>query len=131
MSNVTILKQLDFERLSVALRSDGLAWVKIRNDDEVDVEQVKQIVGALRELGEGKKFPMLVTSSKHTVPTAEARAYVASAGSNPYASAEAYVLQSFSQKLVGNVYMKLNKPVRPTWMFTSETKAVEWLKTFL
>ena len=79
----------------------------------------------------GKKYPLLIITGEYTLPTAEARAYIATPESDPYASAEAYVVTSLSQKLVGNVYLSFNKPARPTHIFTSEEKAVEWLKQFL
>lgn len=128
---VEIVKEIFFEDSSVSFRSDGLAWVCIKTSNDVEIKHVVEIVGALEEYGKGKKFPLLITTQKYTLPSPEARAYIATAESDPYASAEAYVIQSFSQKLVGNVYLQFNKPARPTRIFTSEEKAIEWLKTFL
>lgn len=129
--SIEILKQIDFDNKSVALRSDGIVLVTITSNEEVEVKDVVEVVSALEEIGKGKKFPLLIITQKYTLPSPEARAYIATAGSNPFASAEAYIIQSFSQKLVGNVYISFNKPARPTRIFTSEAKATEWLKTFL
>lgn len=131
ISEVSIVKQQQLSRAIVAIRSDGLAWAHLTGIEEVEIEHVKEVVDALAKLGGGKKFPLLITSEKHTLPSPEARAYIATEESDPYASAEAYVVLSFSQRLMGNVYMRFNKPFRPTWIFTSGSKAVEWLKTFL
>ena len=95
------------------------------------MKNVVEVVSTLEKFGEGKKFPLLIVVGEYTLPTPEARAYIATPESDPYASAEAYVIQSFSQKLVGNVYLSFNKPARPTRLFNSEEKAIEWLKTFL
>lgn len=129
--SIDIIKQVDFEDKFVALRSDGIVFVSINSSEDVEIKDVKEVVSALEQIGNGKKFPLLIITQKYTLPTPEARAYIATAESDPYASAEAYVIQSLSQKLVGNVYLKFNKPARPTHIFTSEEKAVEWLKTFL
>lgn len=128
---VEIVKVYTFEESSISFRSDGLVWVYIKTSNDVEVKHVVEIVSALEGFGKGKKFPLLITTQKFTLPSPEARAYIAKAESNPYASAEAYVIQSFSQKLVGNVYLQFNKPARPTRFFNSEEKAIEWLKTFL
>lgn len=128
---IEILKQIDFDNKSIALRSDGIVQVTITSNEDVEVKDVVEVVSALGEIGKGKKFPLLITTQKYTLPSPEARAYIATAESDPFASAEAYVIQSFSQKLVGNVYISFNKPARPTRIFTSEAKATEWLKTFL
>lgn len=126
-----IIKEFFREDFSVSFTSNGLALVRIKTHNEVDVKHVMEIVNILKEFGNGKKFPLLILTAEYTLPTHEARAYIATPESDPYASAEAYVIQSFSQKLVGNVYLSLNKPARPTKMFNSEEKAIEWLKTFL
>lgn len=128
---IEILKQIDFENKSVALRSDGIVYVSINTNEDVEVKDVIEIVSALEQIGKGKKFPLLIVTHKYTLPSPEARAYIATAESDPFASAEAYVIQSFSQKLVGNIYISFNKPARPTRIFTSEEKATEWLQAFL
>jgi hypothetical protein len=128
---VTIVSEKTIDALSVAIRGDGLAQVKIQGNVEIDVSHVKQIVSLLEELGQKRKYPLLIVSGEFTLPTPEARAYIATPESDPYASAEAYAIKSFSQRLVGNVYLSFNKPARPTRLFTDENKAVEWLKTFL
>ncbi|CAN5399194.1 hypothetical protein BH10BAC1_BH10BAC1_01290 [soil metagenome] len=127
---ISILEQINFATLSVALRSDGIVQVKVKANDEIDVKHVVQVVDSLEKMGNGKKFPLLIVVGEYTLPTPEARAYIATPESDPFALAEAYVIQSFTQKLVGNVYLNLHKPARPTRMFNSEVKAIEWLKTF-
>ncbi len=128
---VEIIKEYHFEESSVNFRSDGLAWIHIKTSNDVEIKHVVEVVSALEKFGKGKKFPLLITTQKFTLPSPEARAYIATPESDPFASAEAYVIQSFSQKLVGNIYISFNKPARPTRIFTSEEKAIEWLKTFL
>jgi hypothetical protein len=128
---ISALEEINFPTLTVILRNDGLVLVKVIANSEIDINNVTEVVGALEKIGKGKKFPLLIIVGEYTLPSAEARAYIAKAESDPYASAEAYVIQSFTQKLVGNVYLSFNKPARPTRIFNSEEKATEWLKTFL
>jgi hypothetical protein len=128
---VEILIEQKFELGSVAIRADGLAQIKIISNLTIDVLQTKIIVDLLGSLGNKKRFPVLILVDKFTLPTAEARAYVAAPESDPYGIAVAYVVKSMGQKLVGNVYLSFNKPSRPTRIFTDEEKAITWLKTFL
>lgn len=129
--SVQILEEKSFEEFSIALRNDGLVAVRVISNYEIDVHHVEQVVKALKEIGNGAKYPLLIVVGEYTLPSPDARAYIATAESDPYASAEAYVIQSFSQKIVGNGYLRFNKPARPTHIFTDEEKAIEWLKTFL
>jgi len=128
---VRILSEKKFETISVAIRIDGIARVNISGEEDIDVQHVKLVVDTLEELGSGKRFPLLIVVSEYILPTPEARAYIATPESDPFALAEAYVIRSFPQKLVGNMYLSFNKPARPTRLFNDEEKAVEWLKTFL
>ena len=113
------------------MHSNGIISVKITSGEDIEVEHVKQIIRSIGEIGGEKKYPVLIVVNEFILPTTEARNYLATSESNPYGTAAAYVIQSFSQKLVGNFYLNYNKPFRPTRLFNSEEKALEWLKTFL
>lgn len=119
-----------FDNLSVFLREDGIVFVEVKANTEIGIREVDQVVNTLETIFEGKKFPLLITTGEYTLPTPEARAYIATVESDPFASAEAYVVTSLSQKLVGNVFLSFNKPARPTRIFNSEEKALEWLQQF-
>ena len=41
--------------------------------------------------------------------------------------ASAIIINSLSQKLLGNFYLKINKPNEPTKMFSDKKKAIEWI----
>jgi hypothetical protein len=128
---VKILKEINFNKASLAIRDDGLAVLRIDTNSEIEVAQVKMVNEALKQMGNGAKFPFLIVVREFTLPSAAARTYIAKADSIPYAKAEAYVIKSLSQRLVGNIYLNYYKPARPTRIFSSELRAVEWLKTFL
>lgn len=125
------LQKIEFEHYAVSLRKDGIIHITVAGNHEIDVSDVKVIVDAIEKIGKGKKYPLLIVTGEYTLPTPEARAYIATPESDPFASAEAYVVKSLSQKLVGNVFLSFNKPARPTKIFNSEEKALEWLKGFL
>jgi hypothetical protein len=74
---------------------------------------------------------VLISSDSFAAPTPEARKFLAKAESNPYSSAAAYLTKTLAEKILANAFIRFNKPVRPTRMFTSEAKALEWLQTFL
>jgi hypothetical protein len=131
LSDSKIVEQQRFQFYTVALTFDNIIRVDVAGNHEIDVADVKIIVDAIEKIGEGKIYPLLIVTGEYTLPTPEARAYIATSESDPFASAEAYVVKSLSQKLVGNVFLSFNKPARPTKIFNSEEKALEWLKGFL
>jgi hypothetical protein len=83
---------------------------------------------ATGELTGNKKLPTLTIPGKYSEATKEALDFIFSDASTIFASADAYVANSLSQKIIGNFYLKLKKPNIPTRLFTNEKTALEWLK---
>jgi hypothetical protein len=116
---------------SVVLRADGIIQITVNTDQEIDVAEIKEIIEAIGKAGNYKKHPTLIYASNSITPTPEARAYLAKSDANPFSIASAFMVKSLQHKLLVNAYLKINKPNRPTKMFTSENQAIEWLKSFL
>ena len=53
---ISIIEKVDFDNLSICLRSDGIAYVKVKANDEINVKHVVQVVDTLEKFGKGKKF---------------------------------------------------------------------------
>jgi hypothetical protein len=122
-------KQIDFSFFSVKLINDEIVHVNITGIDEIDIDSAKKIIDGIGVFCQDKKRPVLVSSDCFAGPTPEARTFLAKADSNPYSSATAYITKTLAEKLLANAFIHFNKPVRPTKMFTSEAKAIEWLTT--
>jgi hypothetical protein len=125
-----VISREEWDAFAVELRADGLVQVLIEPEMEVTVDHVKQIIEAIGRISGGKTVPVLVLAGEYTLPSAEARDFIASPG-NPYALAEAYVVSSLPQKIVGNFYLQFNTPGRPTKIFTDPEEATRWLKEFI
>jgi hypothetical protein len=125
---VHILDSIAWGPYKVSLREDGIMQVEIEPEQEVTIDNVKEIIEAIGKLGNRNKYPVLVLPGEYTLPTPEARLFIASPG-NPYALAEAYLTHSLPQKLVGNFFLQFNKPERPTRMFSKYEEALEWLNS--
>lgn len=83
------------------------------------------------ELGEGKKYPMLFTVTKLVTPDEDAREFMASEERHEIVEADAFVIKSLPQRLIGNFYLRINRPPNPTKLFQDEDSAVDWLRTFV
>jgi hypothetical protein len=121
----------DLGYCSVTLRPDGIIHTHFYGEMEIDVDHVREINTVCGEMTQGKRVPMLIDGDQLTIPSEEARNYVAEKDSNPYSLAEAFIVKSLPQKLIANFFMRFNKPGRPTRMFTNVDEALNWLKGFL
>lgn len=128
---VNIISQIKNKFSNVSLRNDGIVEVNLVPEQDFTIENAREISAALFQLGNGKKFPVMIVAGEYTAPTPETRNFVADERSNKYILAEAYVIITLSQKIIGNFYLEYNKPARPTKLFDSKEKATEWLKQFI
>lgn len=128
---VTIIHHLDLESSEVNFRSDGIVNLHIKPNHSLSVGDTKKMIEYIGKKGNGKKLLLLITTGKYALADKDAREFGASEAGNEYTLAAAIVVKSLAQKLLGNAYIKVNKPIAPNTLFTDEKKAIDWLKTFI
>jgi hypothetical protein len=106
-------------------------YVRISSEKDETLELVKEMVKKMGEMVNYSQVPILARHEDFALPGKANRDYWAKKESCPYSKAEAFMIGSTGLKLIANFYLKINKPERPTRMFTDEEEAVTWLKTFL
>lgn len=126
-----ILKQGENEHAIIEVCDDGIMYVQLKADMEIGLEEAQAVFELSLEVGEGIAFPNLIRLNKLLIPTKEAREFVASEERAVRAKAEAFILNSLPQRIVGNFYLRFNKPPVPSKLFTSEEEALAWLRTFV
>jgi hypothetical protein len=113
------------------LRADGIMYVSISPEKEESVELVKEMVNKMGEMVDYKQVPMLARHEEFALPGRANREYWATREACPYSKADAFIIKSIAMQFIAKFYLKINKPERPTRMFTCETEAIKWLSTFL
>jgi hypothetical protein len=103
---------------------------KYASNLHVSLDVAKSVVEGRIFFSEGKSYPLLVDMSGIKSTTREAREYLATIGST-LAKAAALITGSSFNRMLGNVFLTIDKPAVPTRLFTNEEKAKEWLKEFL
>ena len=119
------------EVFTMKLRSDGILHSHTSCDKEFNIESLKKFNVVMGEMLNHRMAPLLITLDEFAIPPVETREFWAKKESCTYASADAYITNYLGHKIIGNIYLKFNKPGRPTRIFTNKEDAIEWLKTFL
>ena len=108
--------------------------VRLSYEDEVDVDLIAAKIDykLYDEITEGKPFRKLVVSGKYTQLSSEAIKFIQAENQKRahLIIAEAIVVRTLAQRLLGNFYYRLQKPNYNIRMFTSEEKAMNWLNSF-
>lgn len=124
------METIELEK-SIVNINDGVIHIHLKSGQEIELSDAVFIVEAMGKLSEGKKCPILIDAGEFSSVDKEARIFSAAAESNLYTLADAIAYCNLAQKLLANFYIKHNKPVVPTRVFSNKEEALDWLKTFL
>ncbi len=113
------------------MREDGILHTHVSSERVQTVNDLKEVVPIVGEMVNYKQVPLLVTLDDFALPSADVRKFWADKETCPYNSAEAFIAVSPGHKMIGNFYLAINKPGRPTKMFSKEEEAIIWLKFFI
>ena len=97
---------------------------------EIDVEIARQCVSERIKFSEGKSHLCLFNMKGIKSVTKEARDSLGKEGVE-LIKAGALLINSPLTKMLGNIFLTLNKPKVPTKLFTDEEEAKEWLRQYL
>ncbi len=125
------IKTIELDHSIINLRYDGIIVLITKDNTTLDVEDVRENAETFGLLSGGKKAPILIIGGAYSTVTKDARDFMATEESLKYSLCEAFLLKYLAQRILINFYIKVNKPIVPTKMFTNEDKAIEWLKAFI
>jgi len=109
----------------------GIVKVTFKDHHDFCLHDAKELLEDLKIICFKKSKPILKIPGKYSSIDSETRKFIASIEGMKYSSAEALVTNYLPHLIIGNFYMKINKPVKPTAFFDVEEKAVEWLKRYI
>lgn len=110
------------------LYDNHVVRLRIADGAEVDMEQALEAHELMKKLIAGRTCVLLIDLRGSQFNTsAEARDFASTKEGSSTRIADAILLDSLAQALVGNFYIRFNKPRIPTRIFKSEEKAMEWL----
>ena len=111
----------------IFLRRDNILQLQMHDSFYVELDDAINILECIIKLSNGNKYPLLVIYADDNLFSSETRAHIAK---HTLTKADALVGKSLALRIIGNFYMKINKPIRPTRMFDDELSAIKWLNTF-
>jgi hypothetical protein len=125
------MKTVELQTATVSLRNDGIMHIHIKEGNEMELGDAKEVIEAIGKLGNKQKFPVLIDCGEFATVDKDVRIFSASKEGNIYTSADAVAYHSFAHKLLADFYVNHNKPTVPAKVFKDNDSAIVWLKTFL
>lgn len=114
----------------VKLDERGYIRVAAVRTDPLTLANVQEVIASITTLSQGRKVPVLVDVQRGAPLTKEAREYLVGREATAVTLALAIVVHSPVGKAAGNFFLRIQKSMIPTQVFTSEENAILWLKEF-
>lgn len=119
---------IQLKKSTVFLLEEGIVENAFKGGEPIEVEDFYELREANLKLMEKKPYTVLVTAEELTSFTKEARELIASKRFSGITIAKALLISGLGQRIIGNFYMRVNKPYIKTRLFTDRQKAMEWLR---
>ena len=126
-SLVEVLKRKEFQRTIVEYRNDGVIHVVYKPGCTISVEDCYAMAKFIARIGEAEKYPFLTEPSGGSKIDEEARVLLASEKGNIFILKNAILCNSIVYEMIGNFFIRMDRPLTPTKLFESEVKAISWL----
>jgi hypothetical protein len=117
--------ELDFATISKL--ENSIIKIDMSSSSIIDLYECEKITEAIGNLTDKKRALILMIAGNTTNYTSEARAFSASEAGSIYTIADAMIVKNLAQKIMVSFYLKINKPIRPSKAFNSESDAINWL----
>lgn len=98
--------------------------------ENYDLETVQKLVDYRLKVTEGKSLPTIANIISIKNIHKDARDFFASEEGCRGIIAAAILIDSSVGSMIGNFWMRINKPLRPTKIFTNEIDAKKWLEIY-
>lgn len=129
LSEPKIIKEKITEKVIFALREDGIFCTSCQPNTVMTIEEAVFSTKTTNELQEFKAHPLFCDLSNVVKMTKECREHFSGKEHGETFTASALLVTNPISKIIGNFFLGLNKPIKPTRLFTNKEKAIEWLKS--
>lgn len=125
-----IIAEIEHESCVFRLYEKRVYHVIIKKNVKVNMDFVNRGYAFLDEHGGGEFYNIYEFTSFSDVEP-EVREWAASPSNNSYTKIDAILINSLPQKILADFYIRINKPIKPTKVFTSMDKAIEWVNRII
>ena len=125
------MKNIELNKLTIELIGSNIVLIRIKDHSSIEEEDIIEAKQHNLKLTGGKAYAVVLETGDFTDVSQEARAAMASEKMETNRKATAIIITKFAQKLIGNFYLRVNKPNVPTKMFSKKEKAMAWAKEIL
>jgi hypothetical protein len=106
---------------------DGILVILYKKDSVIGLNAAKEIMALVKKIRKGISYPVLSYNKNIKAISKEAREFFATKEGCEGLVKGAIVVDSGFSKIIGNLFLSVNKPVIQGKLFTNKEEAIEWL----
>ena len=107
---------------------DGILFIEYKPKLVVNITVAKKIVEDRLKVSGQVMRPMFTDGRNFVSIDNASLAYLKSNEATQYVSAGAFFIDNVLQRLIGNIFITIDKPLIPAKLFTDKEKALQWLQ---
>jgi hypothetical protein len=108
---------------------DDYLVARFRSGAAVELDDARENLDTAERLIRGVSIPLMVDLRQLRSQSSEARALLAGPHAKRVSRAVALLIGAPLSRVIGNFYLRFNRPETPTRLFSVEADAREWLRT--
>ena len=124
-----IIDSLQLPHTKIELRDDGIIQFFYGDNLNYTMKETEELIDATVKMTKGVVHKMLRIPGKFSTIDMEVMKYISRGNGTLFSLADSFVLYSLPQRILGNFYLKTNKPLVPTKLFNKIDEAEVWLKS--
>lgn len=122
------LDYIDYPKFTFTLRKDGIVYYKTKPNVTINIDDIMEHYRYFEEKYAGKEFLNIYEFADNSDMDDDVRKWASDPSGNSFTIADAFVINSVAQKLIGNFYLTFHRPIKPTKLFNNLPDAEKWLK---
>jgi hypothetical protein len=119
---------VDFGVCSLEVLEENIVKIVLKKEQEIGADVARKMFEYLQEI-DLRFFKLMVIVEEDVQILPSAREWMSDPSRVSRSSADAFVVDSLPKRLIINFYIKHNKPSVPSRSFSSEEKALKWLRS--
>ncbi|MFI5148728.1 MAG: hypothetical protein ACHQRM_03280 [Bacteroidia bacterium] len=107
---------------------EGILCTRLLEGKDIDLDNSIDNFEKCKILTGGKRYAAFTDARATVTITKEAMAFGSGKEANENLIAQAILVNSLANRLLGNFMIKIHKPLSPTRLFSNEEEAMKWLR---
>lgn len=127
--DITIIRQIEIPEAFIHMRSDGIVFVRFKENVTLDIALQERLVEVYRQIIGGGKANFIFLSDEGFFLTKEARENSITMEDNSPVGASAIIVTNLASRIIANFFIKVNKPKIKYKLFGTVEDAAKWLNS--